>query len=67
MSDKFEDILSLDRLTRKVFSHLLDLPVEYFEKHSAGLVARHVQQVQNVRNFLTGSLFFTGLELHFKK
>jgi ATP-binding cassette subfamily B protein len=51
------------RLSRRVFSHLLSLPIDYFERHTAGLIARHVQQVQSVQRFLTGSLFFTLLEL----
>lgn len=51
------------RLSRRVFSHLLALPIDYFERHTAGLIARHVQQVQSVQRFLTGSLFSTLLEL----
>lgn len=50
------------RLARNVFSHLLGLPVDYFERQAAGLIARQVQQIQQIRNFLTGSLFFTVLE-----
>ncbi len=50
------------RLARQSFARLLSLPVDYFERRAAGLVARQVQQVQTIRNFLTGSLFFTALE-----
>ena len=51
------------RLTRRTFSHLLSLPIDYFETTSAGVVTRHMQQVEGIRNFLTGSLFFTFLEM----
>ena len=51
------------RLNRKTFAHLLSLPIEYFEKNTAGLVVRQVQQIQSVRAFLTGSMFFTILEI----
>lgn len=51
------------RLTRRTFSHLLSLPIDYFETHTAGVVTRHMQQLEKIRNFLTGRLFFTGLDL----
>ena len=51
------------RLSRRVFSHLLSLPIDYFERQTAGLIARHVQQIQSIQRFLTGSMFFTLLEL----
>jgi subfamily B ATP-binding cassette protein HlyB/CyaB len=50
------------RLSRRVFARLLNLPIEYFERQTAGMVARQVQQIEQVRAFLTGSLFFTVLE-----
>lgn len=50
------------RLSRNVFSHLLGLPIDFFERQAAGLITRHVQQIQNIRSFLTGSMFFTLLE-----
>lgn len=50
------------RLTCRTFSHLLSLPIDYFETHSAGVVVRHVQQLESIRNFLTGRLFFTALD-----
>ncbi len=50
------------RLARQSFAKLLSLPVDYFERRAAGLVTRQIQQVQTIRNFLTGSLFFTALE-----
>ncbi|WP_229207780.1 MULTISPECIES: peptidase domain-containing ABC transporter [unclassified Duganella] len=51
------------RLTRRVFGHLLSLPIDFFETTSAGVVTRHMQQLEKIRNFLTGRLFMTGLDL----
>lgn len=50
------------RLTRRTFSHLLSLPIDYFETTTAGVITRHMQQLEKIRNFLTGRLFFTGLD-----
>ena len=51
------------RLTRRTFGHLLSLPIDFFETTSAGVITRHMQQLEKIRNFLTGRLFFTGLDL----
>ena len=51
------------RLTRRMFAHLLSLPIDYFETTSAGVIARHVQQLEKIRNFLTGRLFMTGIDV----
>jgi len=51
------------RLTRRAFSHLLSLPIDYFETTTAGVITRHMQQLERIRSFLTGRLFFTGLDL----
>ena len=51
------------RVTRKTFKKLLSLPIDYFETSTAGGITRHMQQLSAIRNFLTGSLFFTFLEL----
>lgn len=50
------------RLTRRTFGHLLKLPIDFFETTSAGVVTRHMQQLEKIRGFLTGRLFFTGLD-----
>lgn len=50
------------RLTRRTFSHLLSLPIDYFETTTAGIVVRHMQQLERIRQFLTGRLFFTALD-----
>ncbi|MFZ4502918.1 MAG: peptidase domain-containing ABC transporter [Methylovulum sp.] len=51
------------RITRRTFGHLLSLPIDYFETTTAGVVTRHMQQLENIRHFLTGSLFYSALEL----
>ncbi|TAN50248.1 MAG: peptidase domain-containing ABC transporter [Methylococcaceae bacterium] len=50
------------RLTRRTFAHLLSLPIDYFETTTAGVVTRHMQQLEGIRHFLTGRLFFTALD-----
>ena len=50
------------RLTRRTFSHLLSLPIDYFETTTAGVITRHMQQLDRIRGFLTGRLFFTVLD-----
>jgi ATP-binding cassette, subfamily B, bacterial HlyB/CyaB len=50
------------RLTRRTFTHLLSLPLDYFETTSAGVVIRNVLQLERIRQFLTGRLFFTALD-----
>jgi subfamily B ATP-binding cassette protein HlyB/CyaB len=50
------------RLTRRTFAHLLSLPIDYFETATAGVVTRHMQQLERIRNFLTGRMFFTLLD-----
>ncbi|MBV7539222.1 peptidase domain-containing ABC transporter [Duganella sp. sic0402] len=51
------------RLTRRVFAHLLSLPIDFFETTSAGVVTRHMQQLEKIRGFLTGRMFMTVLDL----
>jgi subfamily B ATP-binding cassette protein HlyB/CyaB len=50
------------RLTRRTFGHLLSLPIDYFETTTAGVITRHMQQLEKIRGFLTGRLFFTALD-----
>jgi subfamily B ATP-binding cassette protein HlyB/CyaB len=50
-------------LTRRTFGHLLSLPIDYFESSTAGVITRHMQQVERIRNFLTGRMFVTALDL----
>ena len=50
------------RLTRRTFAHLLSLPIDYFDTTTAGVITRHMQQVEKIRSFLTGKMFFTVLD-----
>ena len=50
------------RLTRRTFGHLLSLPIDYFETTTAGVIVRHMQQLERIRQFLTGRMFFTALD-----
>lgn len=50
------------RLARRTFSHLLNLPIEFFETASSGVIVQNMQQVEKVRQFLTGKLFLTLLD-----
>ena len=50
------------RLTRRTFAHLMSLPIDYFETTTAGVITRHMQQVEKIRSFLTGRMFFTALD-----
>jgi subfamily B ATP-binding cassette protein HlyB/CyaB len=49
-------------LTRRTFAHLLSLPIDYFETTTAGVVTRNIQQVEKIRAFLTGRMFFTAID-----
>lgn len=50
------------QITRRAFSHLMSLPIDYFDMTSAGVVARVMQQLEGIRSFLTGRLFLTCLD-----
>jgi ATP-binding cassette, subfamily B, bacterial HlyB/CyaB len=45
-----------------MFDKLLDLPMDFFEGTPTGLVARDMNEVFKIRNFLTGQLFGTVLD-----
>lgn len=51
------------RVASKAFGHLLNLPISFFEKMPAGVLIKHMQQLDKIRSFLSGSLFFSVLEL----
>ncbi len=46
----------------KTFSHLMRLPIEFFERIPSGVLLKHMQQTEKIRGFLSGNLFFTLLE-----
>ena len=51
------------RLAVKTFARLLSLPVDFYERISSGVLIKHMQQTERIRSFLSGSLFYTALEL----
>jgi subfamily B ATP-binding cassette protein HlyB/CyaB len=51
------------RLASRSFAHVLRLPMDFFEKQTVGVLLRNIQQTEGLRNFLTGRLFFTLLEV----
>jgi ATP-binding cassette subfamily B protein len=50
------------RLSTRVFNHLLHLPLAFSEASSAGVTVQYVQQIEKIRQFLTGRLFTTVLD-----
>jgi subfamily B ATP-binding cassette protein HlyB/CyaB len=50
------------RLAQRTFERLLHLPMTFFETHTTGVLLRHMQQTESVRQFLTGRLFQTLLD-----
>lgn len=52
-------------LGHKVFSHLLDLPVRYFDHRPTGVIIARVHGVETIREFLSGGLVTLLLDLPF--
>jgi subfamily B ATP-binding cassette protein HlyB/CyaB len=46
-----------------IFSRLIRLPLDYFERHPAGEVMYKISQIHKVREFITGKLLTTFLDL----
>ncbi len=53
------------RLGADLFRHLLRLPVAYFEARRVGDTVARVRELENIRNFLTGSALTLGIDLAF--
>ncbi len=51
------------KLNLHVFSRLLQLPLDYFERHPAGETMHKITEVHKIREFLTGKLLTTSLDL----
>jgi len=51
------------RLGLHIFNRLLRLPIEYYERHPAGETMYRTMQVGKIREFLTGKLLATLLDL----
>ena len=52
-------------LGAKLFSHLLRLPLAYFEARRVGDSVARVRELENIRNFLTGSALTLVIDLLF--
>src|SRR5262245_53030357 len=50
-------------LSIRTFERLLSLPIDFFERASAGVITKHMQQLEKIREFLTGRLFLTLLDV----
>lgn len=53
------------RLGSKLFSHLISLPVSYFENRPTGQTVARVRELENVRDFITGNALTVVLDLFF--
>ena len=51
------------KLNLHLFNRLLRLPLDYFERHPAGQTMYQIAQIHQVREFLTGKLLSTFLDL----
>ncbi|MGH7210892.1 MAG: ABC transporter transmembrane domain-containing protein, partial [Acetobacteraceae bacterium] len=51
------------KLALHVFARLVRLPLDYFERHPAGETMYNVTQIDRVREFITGKLLTTFLDL----
>ena len=47
------------RLATRTFAHLMRLPLDFFETARAGVLVKHMQQAEKIREFLAGRLFLT--------
>ena len=53
----------MHKLNLHVFNRLIRLPLDYFERHPAGETMYRVTQVNQVRQFITGKLMTTLLDM----
>jgi HlyB family type I secretion system ABC transporter len=51
------------RLNLMIFDRLLSLPIEFFEREQAGTLAYKIGQIYQVREFLTGKLMNTFIDV----
>ena len=50
------------RVATRTFGHMVNLPMNFFEQITAGVLTKHMQQTSKIREFLTGNLFLTLLD-----
>ena len=51
------------KLNLLIFERLVSLPIEFFERQQAGQIAHQIGQVHHVREFLTGKLMNTFIDV----
>jgi HlyB family type I secretion system ABC transporter len=51
------------KITLHIFKRMLRLPLDYYEKQQAGVITYRIQQVNKIREFLTGKLMNTMLDM----
>ena len=51
------------KLNLHIFNRLVRLPLDYFERHPAGEIMYKISQIHKVREFITGKLLMTFLDL----
>ena len=47
----------------RTYAHLLALPLPFFQRHTAGVVTNHMRQGDQIRDFVTGPLLTTLIDL----
>ena len=52
-------------LGKRLFHHLLNLPLAYFETRPAGQTVARIRELETIRAFLTGQGLFSGIDLVF--
>jgi subfamily B ATP-binding cassette protein HlyB/CyaB len=52
-------------LGRRLFRHLLRLPIAYFESRPTGQTVARIRELESIRSFLTGQGLFAALDLLF--
>jgi ATP-binding cassette subfamily B protein len=50
------------RLSEYMFTKVLHLPIDFFERRQVGLITRDMNEIYRIRGFLTGQLFGTMLD-----
>lgn len=50
------------RTATRTFGHLVRLPLGFFQKSTAGVLTKHMQQTDEIREFLTGNVLETALD-----
>lgn len=50
------------RTATRTFGHLVRLPLSFFQRSTAGVLTKHMQQTDEIRDFLTGNVLTTALD-----